>query len=465
MKSLAVLSFALLSALLVASNSAHAADDTEFKNSGEFRMRYINNFNATGQDASGQNADTTGRFKLNIGARKGENLQAYLSVLHVSQFGSQNTETGDYSTVSTSANSGSTTTGTASTNNLLIVSRAWGLWKATDTLSFRVGRFGINIADGLVFSDNEWENVPVAHEGLEAAFDTDYAKLSVFFIKTNELNSAPLNQSGAPNSDPERNFYLLTADVKNLPDVIKTANFHALAVTRDRTDDGQNPPVKTYGAQTWQHVGVTLGGDVHGFIYKVTGAYQQGSFSKVPSLDQKINAYMYDVLIGWEKEENATFKITAGLHMDTGNDASFLATTADKTQRYQTLYYQKHDTSGLMDFIKWGNLTEWNVEATYIPSEDFEAGIRYSMFSQTQAGDPNGVALGDRYSSISATTVALGERNIGSEIDVFGTKSYEGGFHIGIELGGFMPGDYFKLGSINRSRAILQGIFQGSFEF
>ena len=456
MKSIAILSFALLAA----STSALAADDTEFKNSGEFRMRYINNFNATGQDASGQNADTTGRFKLNIGARKGENLQAYLSVLHVSEFGAQNTENGDYSTVSTSSSSN-----TAAANNLLIVNRAWGLWKATDTLSFRVGRFGINIADGLVFSDNEWENVPVAHEGLEAAFDTDYAKLSVFFIKTNELNSAPLNQSGAPNSDPERNFYLLTADVKNLPDVIKTANIHVLAITRDRTDDGQNPPVKTYGAQTWQHAGITLGGDIHGFIYKATGAYQQGSFSKSPTLDQKINAYMYDVLIGWQKEENATFKITAGFHVDTGNDSSFLSTAADKTQRYQTLYYQKHDTAGLMDLVRWGNLTEWNVEATYIPSEDFEAGIRYSMFTQTQAGDPNGVSLGDRYSSITTSTVALGERNIGSEVDLFGTKSYEGGFHIGIDLGGFMPGDYFKSGTINRSRAILQGIFQGSFEF
>lgn len=459
MKSFAIY-FVYSVALLTFSFSARAADDTEFKNSGEFRMRYINNFNATGQDSSGQMADTFARFKLNIAARKGENLQAYISALHVSEFGSQNTDNGDYSTVNTNS-----TSNTAATNNLLLVSRAWGLWKATDTLSFRVGRFGINIADGLVFSDNDWENVPTAHEGLEAAFDTDYAKLSVFFVKTNELALPPLNQSGAPNSDPERNFYLLTADVKNLPDVIKTANLHVLAVTRDRTDDGQNPPVKTYGGQTWQHIGLTLGGDFHGFIYKATGAYQQGYFSRMTSLDQRISAYMYDVLIGWEKEENAKVKITAGLHVDTGNESSFNATSSDKTQRYQTLYYQEHDTAGLMDLIRWGNLTYWHAEAIYTPTEDFEAGLRYLSFSQTQAGDPSGISLGDRFSGIGLSTVAVGERNIGSEIDIFGSKSYDGGFKIGVEIAGFLTGDYFKAGTIHRDRPILQGLFEGSFEF
>jgi hypothetical protein len=48
--------------------AVRAADDTEFKNSGEVRLRYFNDLNSTGREASGQQADTQARFKFNVAA-------------------------------------------------------------------------------------------------------------------------------------------------------------------------------------------------------------------------------------------------------------------------------------------------------------------------------------------------------------------------------------------------------------
>ena len=438
-----------------------AADDTEFRNSGEFRMRYFHDFSTTGRDPSGQRADTTGRFKFNIAARKGETLNAYLSVIHRSQFGSQNTETGEYSSADGSVNGSSTT---ASTNNLLLVNRAWGAWKASETLSFKVGRFGIAVADGLVFSENQWEDVPTAHEGLEAAFDMDFAKFSFFFTKTNELTLPPTNQTGAPNSDPERNLHLATLDLKNLPDAVKTANLHFVLVTRDASETSATPPV-LIGAQNWQHVGLTLGGDFGSIIYKLTGAYQVGSLSKTQALNQKLNAHMYDAMLGYYLPDSANFKFAVGYHVDSGNKADFTG-ASDESQRYQTLYYDRHDTAGLMDFLRWGNLTYWNVDTSFMPSDDFEMGARVYLFSQTKSGDPAGSALGERYrQGIELASVAANEQNLGSEVDAYGTKFYDGGFKVGVRLGAFMPGSYFKNGTGKREKPIIQGMFQGSFEF
>jgi Alginate export len=363
--------------------------------------------------------------------------------------------------VNTPAPATGATSSKTPTDNLLLVNRAWGLWKANESLSFRIGRFGITVADGAVFAENDWQPVPTAHEGLEAVVDTDMAKLSVYFLKTNELLMAPTGEIGDPSSDPERNLYMISGDLKNLPDAIKTANLHFVLANRDQTKT--TTPAAVIGSQLLQHIGLTLGGDISGFIYKATGAYQSGFYSKSSTLDQKLNAYMVDALVGYANSEAANIRVTAGYHMDSGNKSDFVAATSDSYERYQTLYYERHDYAGLLDLLGWGNLSYWNAEASFYPAEDFEMGSRFFMFSQTEGGDPEGLKFGPRH--LSLTAGAPGDKSLGTEVDAYGTKYYDGGYKVQARLSGFFPGAYFKNGTPSRDKPIVQAMFQGAFEF
>ena len=78
---------ALIVSAIALTATAHAQDATEFKNGGEFRARYENFFNKSGNDnaAAEQHIDT--RLKWNMNIRKGERLQAQNSLLHNARLG------------------------------------------------------------------------------------------------------------------------------------------------------------------------------------------------------------------------------------------------------------------------------------------------------------------------------------------------------------------------------------------
>jgi len=425
----------LLVAALGFSAGAKAAEDVEFKQSGEFRARYFNDLNSTGQEASGQKADTTGRLKYNLSARKGEKLQAFLGVIHNSQFGANNTADGDYSTVAAS--------------NLLIVNRAWGWWKATDSLSFKLGRIGIEIADGAVFAENDWENFPTAHEGLDILWDLDFAKLNFFAVKTHEYGAV------AGNSDPERNFYMISADIKNMPETVKMANIHILQVNKDEAT-GSLPVV---GSQNFQHFGLTIGGDVNNIMYKATAAFQTGVYNKIttaPGSEQKLNTNMFDVMVGYGLPETMGLKFSVGYHMDSGDSDA----ADDKQENYQTLYYDRHNYAGLMDVVRWGNLTYWNLNSSIMPAEDLEVGAGFYMFDRTK--DTGATTFGPRFSTLTGTGTS---KPIGSEFDLYANKAYDGGFKIGARFGAFMPGDFLKNTTPPQDKTLLQAMLQASMAF
>ncbi len=404
--------------------SAQAADETEFKNSGEFRLRYFNDMNATGREAAGPRADTTSRFKWNVSARKGEKVQGYLSLVHSSQFG---------------ATSGTFDSNAAS--NLLIVNRAWGWWRATDTVSLKVGRIGIEIADGSVFSENDWENMPTAHEGLQVAIDTSFADLSIYALKLAELG-----KTEAVSADNETNTYVLSADLKNMPESVKMANVHVAQLMSD-TPEGQNI----------QAVGATLGGDIAGFNYKATLASQMGVTTKTSTAETKASGMMYDILVGYSMPEMMGLKLNVGYHSDTGDDS----TTTDKNEGYLAGFYEKHNNAGLMDVVRWGNLTYLSVGATLNPSEDYEVGAGYYMFSRST--DKDDASFGERFTSLSGGNGT--GKDIGSELDIFANKSYDGGFKMGARFGTFMPGAYLKDGATKRDKSLMQAMLQASMSF
>jgi hypothetical protein len=431
----------VLIAGIMMSAAAHAIDDSEFRNSGEFRVRYFNDHMPeydSGDQTGSKKSDVASRFKWNMSVRKGERLQAFLGVIHNTQFGGQ----GDQAAPASDAFRDN------DVNNLLLVNRAWGWWRGSDAISFKVGRMGIEFADGAVFSENDWEDIPTAHEGIGAAVDMEYAQISFFAVKTDE--SSVLNGDG----DPERSFYLVTADIKNLPEVAKVANVHFIQVMRDRTGGGPND-----GNQNWQHIGFTVGGDYRNVLYKGTAAFQTGTFDQTASSDVKLSANMFDLMVGYSLPETMGAKVSLGYHSDSGDD-----TDANNQGTYQSLYYDRHNYGGLMDVFRWGNLSYWNLNASFMAKEDLEVGAGYYVFSRTSTS--GATTFGDRFQGYaSGGGFAASETDLGSELDLYANKSYESGFKIGSRFGMFMPGKHLTEGTPKRDQALYQFMVQASMAF
>jgi hypothetical protein len=405
------------------------AQDADIKNSGEFRLRYDN---VMDKDATANTADSHSnfmhRFKWNITARKGENLQAMLGLIHGARWG--------YDTAA-QANGGATVPGngmggaTGSSEDSIIVNRAWGWWKSSDALSFKFGRMGIEIADGAVFSENDWEAIPTMHEGVMGLWDMDFAKIGLFGVKNFDVDTNP-------GGDPERNIYGVSLDLKNMPEAIKTANIHFL---QDSINAGG---VFTSGSTNRQHIGATVGGDVAGFLYKGTLGYQTGK-NALAGVKTDLNAMMYDLMLGYGLPEIMGLKVSAGYHMDTGDK-----TVGDtKNEQYDPLFYDRHNYAGLMDVVGWGNLTYWNVNASLMPMETVEAGLGFYMFSKTEsAGTVNAMApAGQATTWFSGVTTPGSSKELGSEIDLYANKAYDNGLKIGVRYSMFMAGKYLTDGT------------------
>ena len=444
---------ALLLTILATGASVWAADDVEVKNSGEFRARYTNYINSSGSGSTDQMSGTEGRLKWNVSARKGEKLQVFVSLIHQSLFGSQNTTSGKYGA-----------TGAAATDNdVLVVNRAWGWWKATDAVSIQVGRFGIQIADGAFFDENDWDPYPTSFEGANIAWDMDWAKLNFYAVQTHDYSAPNFNGAGTNppaaatipenNSNAAREFYMISGDFKNLPEAIKTANLHVVQITKDATNGATNA---VPGSQNFQHIGLALNGEIVGFTYKLDGAFQTGTYNNVTGGTQtNISANMFDLSAGYHMAETMGLKVTANFHTDSGANGTSSAA-------YQPLYYDGHSYAGLMDVVRWGNLTYYDLTATINPMEDLEVGAGYYMFSRSNTGDTTTSPFaGGRYAN---TVGGIGgfssDSAIGSEADVWAAKTYDSGVKIGLRYGAFMPSDYMKNGTIARSNTI-----QGSMAF
>lgn len=436
----------LLAAALGMTVSANAADDVELKHSGEFRLRYLNDMDSSGVDNAKDSAsDFEHRFKWNITARKGENFQGFLGLLHGASWGND-------------AGAGDTNPGVidGSADDAITVNRAWGWWKTSDALSWKFGRMGLEIADGSFFSENDWEDVPTAHEGVLGMWDTDFAKVSFFGLKTAEFGYA---LGAARTTDPERNLYGISVDLKNMPEAIKMANLLFVQENRDETGTG------AAGATNAQNIGLTVGGDTMNILYKATLGFQTGKIKdRTTPQDIDLNASMYDLMVGYSMADVMGLKITAGYHSDTGDKTS----SATKNEAWESMYYDVHNYAGLMDVVGWGNLTYWNIAASLMPTETIETGLAYYMFSKTE-GSAAITALGIQSAAAGAPAARFvapaADKEIGSEIDVWANKSYEGGFKIGARYGAFMPGKALKNSTPKVDQTISQIFLQGSMSF
>lgn len=445
---------ALLAGALVTSSAALAADETEIKHNGDFRVRYFNDMVPSGIKDSPQNvSDIEARTRLGLTMKRGEKFHAHLGFLHNAKFGA---DKGNVATVAeTPGQTG--TQGYASVNdrNSLLVNQAYGGWMATDSLTFKVGRFNVELGDGEFFSADDWNAVPITHEGLHAAIDTDFAAFNAFLIQDKQL------ANGNPDSDPEQHNVIVHGALKNMPEVLKTVELTAVQISRSET------ATPAAGAANAQHIGLVVGGETNGLFYKGVYATQMGVLSKTATTETKLEGNMFDLTVGYMMPDVMGLKLSANYHSDSGDDSA-----DNTTKRYQPLYYNTHRYAGMMDIFGWGNLTYWNLNASIMPMEDLTVGLGIYGFSKTVERDNNGIngtGLSRFGRGGAANTFLNGAANdksdLGMEIDLYARKTYGDTFAIDAMLGMFTPGAAFKDATPKRDNNIMQLMIAGTMTF
>mgnify|MGYP001477033961 CR=1 FL=1 len=397
-KLLAVLAMALVPTVSVAA--------TDITNNAELKFRMNHNQNSGRVDG----ANTTAweqRLKWGLTYRAGEKLTGKVQLLHNANWGEDH---------------GEAIMGDRTDDNALLVNQAFVNWMTSNDLSFTLGRQPIDFGDGTIFNNNDWEHEPYAFDGVGVAYDTEFAGINFWGVKLFDAGYASTGVS-SPDSDPERNLYVLSIDVKNMPEFLKMLNIHivkdsANEVTADTT--GNSPPGYT-GSTTSSRIdstrfGLTLKGMSGMVDYRLTYSAVSGEV-EASGAKTDLASSMIDASVGYSLESFKNSHFELAYHTDTGDKTS----TGSKNEGYDSAYYNMHYNAGRMDIQRWGNLTYVKVGWHLEPMADYTAGLDYFQFSQTE---DNG-----------------GEGDLGTELDLYASRKYDNGLMMTARLGMFTPGD------------------------
>ncbi|PIT99758.1 MAG: hypothetical protein COT74_08200 [Bdellovibrionales bacterium CG10_big_fil_rev_8_21_14_0_10_45_34] len=425
-----------------------SAQETEFKWNAEMRTRYFSDENRDLNSVKDNQNLIRQRNKLGVSFMKGEDLSGHITILNNIGWGNHATAT----------NAG--TPQQNDPNNTAMVHEAWGAWKVNENLSWMMGRRGLDVADQTVVSTNEWEDVPTVFEGAGLIFDYDFGKIALVGVKGAELgNGAPNpNTIGGTSTDAESVYYGIIFDAKNLPDALKIASLHIL---QKNTDTGAAGNAK----ENQTRYGITLAGDVSGFDFRGTYAGHTGKVTAPASTtDVDRNASMFDLGLGYTAAEFMNARLGVTYHQDTGDDS----TTPNTNEGYDSFHYYRHGNAGMMDYLRWGNLTYFDVAFSIEPWEGGKVGANYLVFSRTS--DKGGVftntTAGNSTSAVQSTTPTIangslksGEKALGTELDLYVSHNYNNGMDITARYGMFTVGEAIKNGGTieNASQFMLEG--------
>lgn len=420
-----------LGTLLAFMPVAHAADKgAEFTHNAEYRVRYQHDqaWKTSDSDADTNKNSFTHRFKLDTAYKASEKFAAHLTLLHNAAWGNFN---------STSDAGTATTDGVGDNQNMVLVNQVYGTWMINDAWSLKFGRGGATIADGSVISQNDWQAQPYAFDGVLANYEHEMFRLNLFGVKAIDN---PANAGGAAytaangNDDAEANFYGFAMDWKSLPEFLKMANIHLLQVNKDEmgyATAALNP------SKSEMRYGVVLAGDVAGVDYKLNYAAHTGE-AHLAGVKTDLEGSMMAAEVGYSMPEMMKSRFHIAYHQDTGNKAS----SATKNEGYDSFYTEKHNSAGMMDVLGWGNLTFMKAGYTFSPMDQVDVGLAYWMFTRTE--NSAAATKGANANIIPAAAGASTSDELGSEIDLHATKTYDGGMSISAWIGMFMPGKYLK---------------------
>jgi hypothetical protein len=410
---------AFIAALIVGPNLMAA--NGEFTHSAEYRVRHTTNM----QDETRNNeSHMDHRLKWNVDFRSGEKFAGHLGLIHHSRWGTD----GDITGSSFQHNDLTTGTGTAD-ENMLVVNQAYASWMVSDDSMIKAGRMPIIIADGSVFGRNAYYgNTPAAYSAFHFGHDTEFANIGFFGIKLVDRDSSTGTTSGA--MDPEKNAYLFNFDIKSLPDFLKMGNVHILKVS-----DNESAGTVVTTAINQMRYGLTLGGDTMGIDYSLTYAAIGGDSGAVTKTDY--SSSMIDFTLGYTAAGFMNSHFYVNYHTDSGN------TDGTKDEHYDPLFYSAHANAGLMDIMKWGNLTDTSVNWKFAAGNT-TYGIHYHMFAATEKDGYNTLSGIDYVASgATGTQENAGDATdteLGSEIDLKATHKYADNFKISAMYSQFTSG-------------------------
>lgn len=405
-------------ALVGLASSAYAAEggSAELSHSGEFRVRHQLDMDRDGDgdnDATSENTTFT-RFKLGNTFRAGDKITGQLTLIHQAAMGDNTMDAEDINHVRDTA--------TTHEDNELVVQEAYGSWMASDELMLKVGRFGIDMGDGALISTNDYEQLPYFFEGMNVAYDTEFAKFNFYGVKHYDTGFVG-------NVDREGRSWILGVDLKSLPEVLKMVHFHLVQTNLDHAqgekDDGTIDP-DVMARENKMRYGVTVKGDTSGVDFKASYFGYSGEMED----NVDLSGMMMEAEVGYSMPEMMNFRFHVGYHMDSGDKDG---NGGGENETYDPFFYYKHYNAGLQDVVMWGNLSYLHAGISVDPMEDVNVALAYYMFEATEEDGANNAIF----------TRNPGESDLGSEIDLSVTKKYDNGFKIGARYSMFSPGDGF----------------------
>ena len=451
----------LLGLLCCAFTAQAAKVDYQFNT--EFRVRGQYNHRPEGTSYPGDTDDLEHRLKLGGSAKISERFSFAGTLLHNATWGSNdprvsgsNTRTGDSNMDQHN--------GIGTYDNMILVQEAYGSWILNESMSLRFGRSGMAMGDGTVIGTNDYLRTPSSFEGVMLNYEMDFARFNLWGLRLANYTRGPGGTtSGANDPNPQANTIGISTDIKRLPPFLKNVNVHVMRNTKATTPFGDYD--KARFGQAGYRYGVGLNGDFKAFDYRASYAglstnYYDQTVVNGPVTKYDGNAWMLDLEAGFHLAVMDS-RIFARYHTDSGDGQ----TTGIHASTYDPFFYEQHGNSGQMDLVRWGNLTYYGLGFSMKPMDQLTVGLEGYMFKKTQQQDNvyagfNGANL---FPYIAQNGWTKNSSNIGSEIDLFAEKAYDGGFSVLARLGYFMASDYLK--DNQKPEAITQAFLQGKMVF
>ena len=410
-----------------------SAKDVFFQPGAGIRVRYENLRNATGEAFPNDEDESQASHRAQFDFRlyKGEFIETFFQFLNQSDWGE-----------ATSNSSAGQKDSFAKTNGIL-VNQAWGIWNVDDSFNVLIGRAPIHLGLGYTYGRNDWFNVPYSFDQVKLGADWESLKLDFIAVKVQEFSQVD-NQTLS--SDPEENHYILNLDIKNLVDSIDTFTFYVVQVNRDLgSNDGE---VSVLNGLNMQRLGVEAeiqGKNMFGslFFTYITGEEKVAPINQVDGVDKiSIKQTALDLRLGYGLPTLSNLRFWGGYHFDSGDSN----TSDTENKSYSSHFYEVYGQSGVMDIIRWGNLSMFRLGAQVDLSRHITLGTELLMMSRTEALDAINFGEAGRFyrDRIAAGDIVIGEdTNTGREFDIWLDFAYESGVDLRVTYSHFFPGGAF----------------------
>lgn len=415
-KALLVIGLSLLSVSSMAQLQRDKDEDIFYKfgAGARFRQYFFQDATAGAQPSEEDFVSSSHRAQIDLTISKGEFFKTYFRAIHRSEWGEFVTDQDNF-----------------------LVQQAWGDWKVTEFLNLRFGRQAVQVGRGLVYGLNEWENSPTFYDGFTGHFDWESVEFSFYALKNQELDKVP----GGSISDPEILTYILDINFKQLSDYVQLAS---LSLAQIESDIGQIPnTTTTVDKSSVQRFGFDLIAETNFLRSSATFNYVTGTQeSALRSLNVK--QLMMDLEARLLMRDWSNFNVWAGYHSDSGDEDP----TDEINSQYEPLNYNFHQNAGRLDLFKFGNLQFLRTGVSASVLGTWEIGLEGFLFEKSKTNGPTHFLRTPMVDEFSSGSYLLGsDAELGTELDIWVTKTFPSGVSVELSINYFKPGQAFKLAS------------------